>query len=238
MRLPIATAAAFLAFLSSSSAIQLSVLINPSALLPNPSVLPASTHASLHSSGPEIDVPLTRQNTFEFDNLTAGSYLLTVYSRDFIFEPLRVDVAGEPGKETVGVWQTFRGNEWDNKGEKRGEGRAGTGAPIVTEVRVVAPKEFYQERGGFNLLGFLKSPMILMALFSMAMIFGMPYLMENMDPETKAEFEEMQKASPLASANNPAAQLQNFDLASWMAGKTSGADKQQSSSSSRRKASN
>jgi hypothetical protein len=45
----------------------------------------------------------------------------------------------------------------------------------------------------------------------------------SVDPETKAEFEEMQKSNPLtggAGASNPAAQLQNFDLASWMAGKT------------------
>ena len=42
-----------------------------------------------------------------------------------------------------------------------------------------------------------------------------------MDDETKAEFAEMQKKSPMAA--NPAASIQNFDLASWMAGKTSGA---------------
>lgn len=41
------------------------------------------------------------------------------------------------------------------------------------------------------------------------------------DPETRAEFEEMQKKSPLSSgSSNPAEKLQNFDLASWMAGKT------------------
>src|SRR5690349_4377253 len=70
-------------------------------------------------------------------------------------------------------------------------------------------------------LSFLKSPMILMALFSMALIFGMPKLMENMDPEMKQEFEEMQKNGVLGSGTtNTAQQIQNFDLASWMAGKT------------------
>jgi hypothetical protein len=106
--------------------------------------------------------------------------------------------------------------------------------------------------------------MILMALFSMAIIFGMPYLMENstlpdlrilpsplsfalpiccsyfypsfpllsprlanlalaVDPETKAEFDEIRSKGVLSSgtgATNPADALQNFDLASWMAGKT------------------
>ena len=41
----------------------------------------------------------------------------------------------------------------------------------------------------------------------------------TVDEETRAEFEEMQKKSPLATAN-PASQLQNFDLASFLAGKT------------------
>ena len=41
-----------------------------------------------------------------------------------------------------------------------------------------------------------------------------------MDPETRAEFEEIQKSGPMASSQgNAANQLQNFDLASWMAGK-------------------
>jgi hypothetical protein len=79
--------------------------------------------------------------------------------------------------------------------------------------------------------------MILMAVVSMGLMFGMPKLMENskllttlsacaanvyiVDPEMKQEFEEMQKNGVLGSGHtNTAQQLQNFDLASWMAGKT------------------
>jgi ER membrane protein complex subunit 7 len=51
----------------------------------------------------------------------------------------------------------------------------------------------------------------------------------TVDPETKAEFEEMQKKSPIAgAATNPAQSIQNFDMASWLAGKS-----EQSASSSR-----
>jgi hypothetical protein len=73
-----------------------------------------------------------------------------------------------------------------------------------------------------SILSFLKSPMILMALFSLAIIVGMPYLLDNMDPDARAEFEEIQKSSPLANMNpaNPTAALGNFDFASWMAGRT------------------
>jgi hypothetical protein len=82
-----------------------------------------------------------------------------------------------------------------------------------------------------------KNPMILMAVVSLGLIVGMPYLMDNrkfhcrsisvthtltastVDPEAKAEFEEMTKNNPVAA--NPAAALQNFDLAGWMAGSKS-----------------
>jgi hypothetical protein len=63
--------------------------------------------------------------------------------------------------------------------------------------------------------------MILIALFSLGLIVGMPYLLENMDPETKAEFEATQKERGIAA--NPAAAMQNFDLAGWMAGSGSSA---------------
>ena len=40
----------------------------------------------------------------------------------------------------------------------------------------------------------------------------------------KAEFEEQQKKSILSGGASGANPLQNFDMAAWMAGKTSGGD--------------
>lgn len=90
-------------------------------------------------------------------------------------------------------------------------------------------------------LSLLKNPMILIGVVGLAFVIGMPYLLDNstytqhpsyppqlsslttqpVDPEMKAEFEEHQKKSilPGGGAANP---LQNFDMAAWMAGKTSG----------------
>lgn len=127
------------------------ILHIPTTPLVNPSTLPPTTHATLQSSGEPLDAHLTRSNSFQFTNVSAGSYLATVHCRDFLFEPLRIDVSIEEAvegsgdkKEVVRAWQTFLGNEWDNKGESRGEG--GNGA--VIEVKPMAPKQFYQERGG------------------------------------------------------------------------------------------
>lgn len=123
----------------------------PNTVLVNPSTLPSTTHTTLQSSGPPLDAYLTRANTFNFNNVTAGSYLATVHCRDFAFEPLRIDVSVEEAvegsgdkKEVIRAWQTFLGNEWDNKGESRGEGGNG----LVVEAIPVLKKYFYQERQG------------------------------------------------------------------------------------------
>ncbi|EMF15961.1 uncharacterized protein SEPMUDRAFT_139601 [Sphaerulina musiva SO2202] len=203
-----------------ASAARLTVSIPPSQLLPNPSTLPSSSHAILLGPpGVLYDVPLRRDNTFLFSDLPDASYLLTIHSRDYFFPPLRVDVApyaGEGGSQNISAWATFRGNEWDNKGQPFGTGRD----ELRIEVRAGAEKQYYQERGGFSILSFLKSPMILMGLASVVLIFGMPYLMDNMDPETREEFEEISKKSPLTGSAGAAVQMQNFDLAGFLAGTT------------------
>lgn len=212
----------------------------------NPATLPPSTHATLQSSGPPLSASISRANTFTFNNVSAGSYLASIHCLDYAFEALRIDISVEETvegsgdqKEVIRAWQTFLGNPWENKGELRGEGGNG----LVIPVNAVLKKEYYQERQGFSPLSFLKNPMILMALVSMVLIFGMPYLMENsksfhphvlsvlswhvffmdeanlfsVDPETRAEFESMQKQSGLGG--NPADKIQNFDLAGLLAGK-------------------
>ena len=110
-----------------------------------------------------------------FPEVDDASYLLTIHSRDHFFPPLRVDVSKSETGQSVEAWQTFRGNEWSNKGPSFGSGTD----ELSIEVRASGQKEYYQARGGFSLLSFLKSPMILMALGSVVMIFGMPYMMEN-----------------------------------------------------------
>lgn len=172
-----------------SAAANLTVSIPASQHLPNPSALPPSTHAILLGPpGIRYDALLRRDNTFLFPELPSASYLLTVHSRDYFFAPLRVDVTpgGEEESQSIEAWQTFRGNEWSNKGPSYGAGKGS----LTILVRAAAPKDFYQVRGGFNLLSFFKNPMILMGLFSVVMIFGMPYLMENsmfVSPYEKAQ---------------------------------------------------
>jgi hypothetical protein len=87
-----------------------------------------------------------------------------------------------------------------------------------------------------DVLSVFKSPMILIALFSLVMVVGLPYIMDNrrwpillfqctanleqVDPEVKAEFEAMQKERGPASAI-AAPNLDFTDsFANWMSGKS------------------
>lgn len=185
-----------------AQAAELTINLGSSSLLPNPSTLPASTHATLLSpDGQLYNARLTRTNSLIFKNLSLGSHLLTIYSPAIVYPPFRVDVdnkSEEPSTtqtdplaptssasaadttgsslQTIQVYQTFRANEWSNKGPRLGVSNTGQ---LILTILPSARKEFYQKRGGFNILSFFMSPMILMAVVGLGMVFGMPYLLEN-----------------------------------------------------------
>ncbi|TRX97341.1 hypothetical protein FHL15_001619 [Xylaria flabelliformis] len=221
--------------------------IPPSPQIPNPAALPPSTHATLTTLGASYAAPLTVDNTFVFRNVTSGSYLADVNCATHGFAPLRVDVipvaaaAGadrnsngeEEDDMSLRVWETFRGNDWENKGEEIRPVTAGR----VFPVKVLGSKVYYTERGGFSVLSILKNPMILMGLVSLALFVGMPKLVENMDPETRAEFEEQSKKNPMNSlmggpqpGSNP---MGNFDMAGFLAGQGSGSKEESSETGSK-----
>ncbi|EMR63259.1 hypothetical protein UCREL1_9799 [Eutypa lata UCREL1] len=219
---------------SSTTTITLTIPASPPHL-PNPHLLAPSTHATLTKLGGDPGdhyAPLTTTNTFVFRNVTGGSYLADVHSATHGFAPLRVDVyeeggqgegegEGEEGRKggQVRVWETFRGNEWENKGAEVRRLASASSPTGAFPVRVLGRKVFFADRGSFSIFGILKNPMILMSLVSLGLFIGLPKLMENMDPEMRAEFEKQQQSNPmgsLMSAGQPSAG--NFDVAGFLSG--------------------
>lgn len=103
--------------------------------------LPPSTHATLTTLGDRYAAPLTNTGEFVFHNVSAGSYLGDVHCSTHAFAPVRVDVAvgEEQGKVIVEGWETYRGNDWGNKGEvAASEGHV--------SVRCLGPKSYFMER--------------------------------------------------------------------------------------------
>ncbi|KAJ5145614.1 uncharacterized protein N7515_000178 [Penicillium bovifimosum] len=235
------------------SASSLTITIPVSSSLPNPHVLPATSHATLTTlpSGEKehtLSASLTRSATFVFHDLPSSSldaqpesYLLDIRSAgDYVFAPYRVDVAADG--TILGIWETFRGNPWDNRGtEKYIVDVAGKKQlDVVVEAKVIGRKVFYEQRAKFSPLSLVKNPMVLLAVVAMGLMFAMPKLMENstsiavsafclivyissnlnalVDPEMRAEFEQHSRASPITGATNNAIAGGGFDLAGWMAG--------------------
>ncbi|GAB1313013.1 hypothetical protein MFIFM68171_03223 [Madurella fahalii] len=217
--------------------------IPPTHLIPNPHTLPASTRATLSTLGKALAAPLSVANTFVFRNVTPGSYLADVHCATHAFVPLRVDVlraaddaeGGGGAGLRVAAWETYRGNDWGNKGEAVvvvgdtadvGGGGRDRGAGVVMDLRVAGEKGYFMERSKFSVLSIFRNPIILLSLVSMALFFGMPKLVENMDPEMRAEWEERQKENPMnalmgAASGQPANPMSNFDMAAFLAGSSS-----------------
>jgi hypothetical protein len=133
-------------------AAHLRLAIAPNNHLSNPSILLPSTTASLTTLSRTYTTPLRVDNTFDFRNVSKGSYLLDVHCHTHVFAPLRVDVGQTVGEEEglgekVEVWGTFRGNEWSNKGPVVEVQDLGQGIKIF-EARCLGGKEYFLERGG------------------------------------------------------------------------------------------
>jgi hypothetical protein len=153
--------AALLPFLLPFSlAAHLRILIPASQSLPNPTILPPTTTATLTTLSSVIKTPLRADNTFDFRNVSTGSYLLDIHCATHTFAPLRVDVHdGLKLKDghvkdvsVVEAWGTFRGNEWGNKGEVVNvQDVDGDGKVWGFEVRVGGGKEYFLERSGCRL---------------------------------------------------------------------------------------
>jgi hypothetical protein len=89
---------------------------------------------------------------------------------------------GKKEKETVAVHLIHPSNKWHVKGAKMAASTASLSNEdemVKVSISALAKKNYYEAREGFDLLAFFKSPMILMGVLSMGLVFGMPYLMEN-----------------------------------------------------------
>lgn len=143
---------------ATAAASSLTISVPSSNFLPNPHVLHAGTHATLTTlpspegsqSSPRqsnvLTAPLTRFSTFVFCNLQPESYLLDIRSSEYVFAPYRVDISSDGSVR--GVWETFRGNPWDNRGaEKFVAGSANVACgDVAVEAKVLGRRKFYEER--------------------------------------------------------------------------------------------
>ncbi|KAG7567706.1 hypothetical protein ISN45_Aa04g005560 [Arabidopsis thaliana x Arabidopsis arenosa] len=109
---------------------------------------------------------------FTFHEVPAGTHLIEVSAMGYFFSPVRIDVsARHHGKVHATLTETRRS---------------------LTELVLEPLKEdqYYEIREPFNILSIVKSPMGLMVGFMVVVVFLMPKLMENIDPEEMKQAQE------------------------------------------------
>ncbi|XP_010525943.1 PREDICTED: ER membrane protein complex subunit 7 homolog [Tarenaya hassleriana] len=126
---------------------------------------------------------------FSFHNVPAGTHLIEVSALGYFFSPVRVDVsARHRGKVQATLTETRRS---------------------LTEL-VLEPlreEQYYEMREPFSVMSVVKSPMGLMVGFMVVVVFLMPKLMENIDPEEmkRAQEEMRSQGVPTLSSLLPGA---------------------------------
>ncbi|AES73597.1 putative carbohydrate-binding-like, carboxypeptidase, regulatory domain-containing protein [Medicago truncatula] len=109
---------------------------------------------------------------FSFHNVPAGTHLIEVAAKGYFFSPVRVDVsARNPGKIQAALTENRRGL-----------------SEFVLEP--LKEEQYYEIREPFSIMSIVKSPMGLMMGFMLIVVFLMPKLMENMDPEEMKRAQE------------------------------------------------
>ncbi|KAJ3923018.1 hypothetical protein F5877DRAFT_74747 [Lentinula edodes] len=167
-----------------------------------------------HSGG------ILKDGSFVIPNVPSGTYLLSVISHDYQFEQMRVDV-----KDSI----SFEEPVVEVRPYVLGTPMSPASTILLPyPIKLSARQRFnyFVPRESFNIMGMLKSPMILMMVFAGALVLGMPYLMKNMDPESLAEFKrEQAKMSHAQSA------LQSGDFKSGLSALMTAASGQDQASS-------
>ncbi|XP_070038704.1 ER membrane protein complex subunit 7 homolog isoform X2 [Nicotiana tomentosiformis] len=130
---------------------------------------------------------------FKSHNVPAGTHLIEVSAIGYFFSPVRVDVsARNPGKVQAALTENRR-------------------SLIELVLEPLGDEQYYEIREPFSIMSLVKSPMGLMVGFMLVVMFLMPKLVENMDPEEirKAQEEMRSQGVPSLSSLLPGAQRSN-----------------------------
>jgi len=146
---------------------------------------------------------ITRDGSFVIPDVPEGLHVLTVESHDYVFDTIRIQV---------------------NDSWLQPEARPYIpGTPLNPPSNILLPyplsmvarekQDYFVPPQAFNIVGMLSNPMMLLMVFGGVMVFAMPYLVKNMDPEMLEDFKEQQ--AKMGSIQNA---LQSGDLTSSLSG--------------------
>ncbi|KAJ3340055.1 hypothetical protein HDU93_007397 [Gonapodya sp. JEL0774] len=162
---------------------------------------------------------IRRDGSFVIRDVPSGIYILEVDSTTHAFDKLWVEVDTVEG--SVRASQYFPATEYDPSPKRM--------VPYPIELTAKGQFDYFQVREGFNWMGMLQNPMMLMAVASIGMVYLLPKMMEGIPPEELAASREAQArmfgggGSRTAAGGQPAPQLPNVDIAEQLARWSTGA---------------
>ncbi|KAF6158091.1 hypothetical protein GIB67_014885 [Kingdonia uniflora] len=118
---------------------------------------------------------------FSFQNVPAGTHLIEVSSIGYFFSPVRVDVSA---RNAGSIQATLT------------ENRRSLSELVLEPLR---GEHYYEIKEPFSILSLVKSPMGLMMCFMVVVVFLMPKLVENMDPEEMKQAQEQMRSQGVPS---------------------------------------
>ncbi|KAI2501484.1 Protein of unknown function (DUF2012) [Fragilaria crotonensis] len=130
--------------------------------------------------------------SFAFYNVPPGIHLLDVHSHQLHFSQVKVQLLPDAMDSPKCIEYAYPGAP-----------KNVIQHPI--HLKAHAKYEYFQPKQGFSPTMLLKNPMMLMMLVSIGMMFLMPKMMENLEPE---ERERMQKQ--MAAQQDPSKMLSNL----------------------------
>eukprot|EP00591_Stephanopyxis_turris_P007465 CAMPEP_0195511760 /NCGR_PEP_ID=MMETSP0794_2-20130614/3972_1 /TAXON_ID=515487 /ORGANISM="Stephanopyxis turris, Strain CCMP 815" /LENGTH=229 /DNA_ID=CAMNT_0040639417 /DNA_START=95 /DNA_END=784 /DNA_ORIENTATION=+ len=124
--------------------------------------------------------------SFAFYNVPPGVHLLDVQSLTHLFSHVKIQL----------LESAMTAGEGPKCIEYAYPGAPKQAIPHPLLLTAHAKYQYFEPRQGFSILSILKNPMLLMMLVSGVLMFMMPKMMENLDPEQK---EQMQKQMEMQS---------------------------------------
>jgi hypothetical protein len=140
-------------------------------------------------NGGEYTTFARRDGRFTFYDLPSGVYVLDVLAVTENYSQFKIDFHTKSGEVRVLEYRY------------PGATKLPSTYPLV--IKSQGQTAYFEVRQGMSVWSILKQPMVLMMLFSGGMMFLMPKMMENMDPEEMKNMqEEMGDTDPQAMLRN------------------------------------
>ncbi|KAG0310634.1 hypothetical protein BGZ97_012430 [Linnemannia gamsii] len=141
-------------------------------------------------SGGQYSSMITKDGKFTFTNVPQGTYLLEVQSPQYTYPTIKVTL----GEKEVKANLVSLGYDWSNNDN-----------PLQLPLTLIprAPTTYFIPREGFKISSLFANPMMLMMGASVLMLFVLPKLMANMDPEAMEEMQGMQEDMQMPSFEMP-----------------------------------